>query len=455
VNLLRGCAWSGINRAAQEERRWLEDYLTVEQTVYTPSVGREVQRVSVLTPHGLFPAGLTGMVTSAAVGSGLQVALDDRRGDPPCAVDGSADLRWLRPYQLDAVRSVAAAGGGIVKIPTGGGKTEVFFGLTLALPCQWLFVVHRSDLVAQTARRYRARLGEVAGTFDSSGWRRGSSNVTVATFQSVMAARRHAPDKLEELLEGVHALNVDEVHAQPADTFYATSLLFESAYYRVGMSATPLDRSDLDTLRTVGAIGPVAHEMPAQELIDAGVLARPTIHVAVCNQPATNVNVTWRKVYEQLVVRSRARNELLAAMAERAEKPCLLFVDEADHAARLVVELSRRGMRAAFAHGGDSLEARRRKLEQLVAGRHDVLVCTVIFQEGIDVPELRSVVVAGGKSSAVATLQRLGRGMRCAAGKSEFQLWDVLDRGQSWLEAHADLRLRAYRREGHKVVKEF
>jgi superfamily II DNA or RNA helicase len=76
----------------------------------------------------------------------------------------------------------------------------------------------------------------------------------------------------------------------------------------------------------------------------------------------------------------------------------------------------------------------------------------VIFQEGIDIPALRSVIIGTGGKSTIASLQRIGRGMRMAEGKHEFEVWDVLDQGQKWLKAHALGRFQAYGREGHEVV---
>jgi superfamily II DNA or RNA helicase len=117
----------------------------------------------------------------------------------------------------------------------------------------------------------------------------------------------------------------------------------------------------------------------------------------------------------------------------------------------LVPLLEHYGLKTAFADGNDSLSMRQKKVEALVADQTDVLLCTGIFQEGLDIPRLRSVVQAQAKESAITVLQRMGRGMRIAAGKGDFELWDVFDEGQPILARHARSRRAAYEREGHEV----
>ena len=112
---------------------------------------------------------------------------------------------------------------------------------------------------------------------------------------------------------------------------------------------------------------------------------------------------------------------------------------------------ARVGIRAGYVHGAHTTEQREAAIAQLVDGRIDVLVCSVIFQEGVDIPALRSVVIAAGGQSSIAAIQRVGRGLRKAEGKTSCVVWEVNDRGQRWLEAHARARRLAYQAEGYEV----
>ena len=105
------------------------------------------------------------------------------------------------------------------------------------------------------------------------------------------------------------------------------------------------------------------------------------------------------------------------------------------------------------------LGVRRAAIRRLVHGDTDILIANVIFQEGIDIPELQSVVIAAGGKSTIAILQDVGRGMRKytaegAVAKSAFQVFDFADRGSAVLARHTRGRLEAYAVEKYPVIEE-
>jgi superfamily II DNA or RNA helicase len=119
--------------------------------------------------------------------------------------------------------------------------------------------------------------------------------------------------------------------------------------------------------------------------------------------------------------------------------------------------LENAGMRTEFVWGAHETWLRSKILDRLTHDKLDVVVCSSVFQQAIDVPELRAIVNGAGGASVIATLQRLGRGTRRAEGKDSFELWDIVDRGNRWLERHSRERIRAYEGEGYTVetVPEF
>jgi superfamily II DNA or RNA helicase len=109
------------------------------------------------------------------------------------------------------------------------------------------------------------------------------------------------------------------------------------------------------------------------------------------------------------------------------------------------------GINVELVDGKHATGARKTYIEALERGDLDVLICTVIFQEGVDIPDLQSVIIATGGASSIAAIQRMGRGMRKVAGKTTFEVWDIMDTGDKWLEKHSRERGRAYLDEGHEV----
>lgn len=245
-----------VVRADEDEIAWLSTYLSFEdarakyRTRGGPTDGR-FRMFNVLS--NTFPSGLLPLVRKGAVQEGVTVELADKR-TRPCEPDPAADLAWLRDYQQDAMRAIFEKGRGIIWMATGGGKGELPASLGRALPCRWLFLVHRSTLVEQTALRFEQRTGEPAGRIYEGRWL--EERVTFATFQTIAAALKKEDERASLLLQSVGGLVCDEAHVVAADMFYRIAMATPNAYWRIGLSATPLARGDKRSALVIAALGP-------------------------------------------------------------------------------------------------------------------------------------------------------------------------------------------------------
>lgn len=454
-----------IRSATVEEISWVRDFLTVDVEVFNGNRKEERSSTEAFSLFdellGTFPAGFGATLPKLAESAGFEVVVEDTR-ESVCAIDlDRAHVPWLRDYQWERLKDLVLRGPGILQGVGGSGKTEIMIALTRVLPCEWLYLVNRAELVKQTAERYRLRTGETAGVFEHGGWRKGTCNFTVASFQAVASADRrdqkgYAPKRrgdgtIASLFTEVEGLMVDECHALGAEGMFNTAQHFTAAYHRKGVSATALDREPRERLRIMGALGPIIAEITPKDMESLGVLTPARIRMVPLEQWCSIELSDWREVYSALVLTSERRNALVVAMVERALKPCLVFANELAHGRDLVQRILADGLRVEMVSGSDSTDDRTRKKERLASGETDVLVTTVVFQEGVDIPELASVVVATGQESSVATLQRLFRGTRKHESKPYFELWDVFDRGHHWTEKHAHGRAEAYESRGYTV----
>ena len=437
-----------LRRATADEQLWLKDYLTYKDPRAHFRYGGP-QNVYLLSAQHEFPAGFIPQITKAAKLEGFAVEVADRRGPPP-AHDPNADLGWLRDYQKRAVDLVEAKTRGILWLPTGAGKTEVAVGLTRAFPVPWLFVVHRKDLMHNAAERFNRRNAEHGLDLDDAacfgdGVYEVGERLTVASFQTL--ARR---------LDKPGGVMVDECHTLPADSFYRTLMKFDRAYYRIGLSGTPLARGDKRSLLSVAALGPVIYRIRPDTLIKLGVIAKPHIRMVPVEHDEAKVDAkTYQGTYSKAVIRSSPRNRAIVRAAKEAAKPALIFIQQTKHGEILKNRLTKAGLNADFVWGAGTSATRQRLVKALRYGDLDVLVCSSIFQEGVDIPELRAVVNAAGGKSNIAAIQRVGRGMRRPDDThATFEVWDFDDRGHKWLERHSRARIRAYAKEGYTVTIE-
>ncbi len=444
---------SKVTMATDVERSWLNEYLTYSDDRARYAMKSGDGKVRLFNQFDLsFPSGFVRGVRAAAHDDGFTVEVDDLRS-PPCEPDPEADLGWLRDYQRTAVDKAIAAKRGILWMPTGAGKTEVAAALARSLRCSWLFIVPQADLLYQTAERFTKRTGEEAGLVGDGVWT--EERFTVATFQTLAAAisGRSSLEKqaaAADLLGRVQGIIVDECHTLPADSVLAVVSKTRSAYWRFGLSGTPLARGDRKSLLAIGALGGIIHRIKPEVLIEAGALSRPTIRTVPVVQATTKP--TWQGAYGDLVVKSKQRNQTVVNMAVEAQKPAFVFVQHVKHGKILKPMLEAAGMRTDFVWGAHETWLRGKVLEKLQAGKLDVVVCSSVFQQAIDVPKLRAVINAAGGASVIATLQRIGRGTRVTEDKTTFEVWDIADRGNRWLERHTRERIGAYEGEGYAVT---
>lgn len=474
-----------VHNPSGRESRFLREYLSIpdERAKFATGNFGTKQRIHLYDSlNDLFPAGFTRRVMKAAKAEGISVQISDAR-TPPCSPDPDIALDWLRDYQLEAIDAVVKRTRGLLKLPTGAGKTEIAIGLALKIPTKWLFLVHKKDLLHQTVERYVKRVSGMTdldpeeldsarrltkhgdaemlgvGRIGDGEWFEGE-RFTVATFQTLARALKNKQSRNHQaalnLLASVGGVMVDEAHTLPADSFMSVAMATRNAYYRVGLSGTPLARTDKRSFVTVGVLGDIIYELKAVDLIERGLLAKPIIRMEPVHHIGLNnigqIPATFQGVYGKFIVRSATRNRAVVEACKLAKKPALVFVKEIKHGKILEERMRKAGIPVEFVFGNTDTPRRKSAIERLVRGEIEVLICSVIFQEGTDIPELESVVIASGGKSVIATLQRIGRGMRKAEGKGDtFEVWDFEDIGVRMLENHSKQRRRAYEKEGYRI----
>jgi superfamily II DNA or RNA helicase len=283
------------------------------------------------------------------------------------------------------------------------------------------------------------------------------------TFQKLHLMLKKDPIGTRRMLARFDALIVDETHSVSAATFFAVCEACP-AYYRFGLSATPFERSDNKSAPLLSMFGGLVYRKTEGELSKEinPVTGYPYLPVAVIKmvrfEQAPVFLGKWDLAYKMQVVRNPARNDLVAAMAASAKKPCLVLFSALDHGNLLKNRLDDMGFRVEKVDAKASTSQRLDVIKRLNSGDIDIVVASRVFNVGVDVPELRSVVIAAAMQSAVQTIQRVGRGMRLTKTKRSFEVWDVLDWGENftkargaWVAKHAHQRLKTYRKRGHDV----
>lgn len=418
-----------------------------------------------------FPAGLWSKVEKQIKAAKVEYAVEHEPTPPDRYQPLSADPQKvaLRPYQQTALASAIENPRGIIQMATGGGKTMLAAHILRRLDRPAMFFVHTLDLLYQAARVFERELGREIGILgDGQATLR---PITVATIQTVANAcsgtrltrKPRAEEEEEEereerpvhfddatrrevidFLESVPVVIFDECHHVPAETFYKIAMRTVAARRRYGLSATPW-RDDGADLMLEAALGPCLHETRASDLIDAGYLVRPLIQMLPAPIVAVRRRGDYHDCYTAAIVENRERNRVIAARARAwagEGRSVLILVAQVAHGLQLAELLPE----ARFAHGGLESELRRQYLGELEQKLRPILIATTLADEGLDVPTLDGLILAGGGKSQTRAFQRIGRVLRPAEGKTEARVLDFLD-DAPWLRNHSQARLALYRQE--------
>jgi superfamily II DNA or RNA helicase len=205
----------------------------------------------------------------------------------------------------------------------------------------------------------------------------------------------------------------------------------------------------------IAALGKVIYSVKAKTLIDRGVLAAPLITMVPVKQVASKGSREdgFHGVYDEIISSSEARNDAIINIVRGAPKPCMVFVKIIEHGKLLKKLMEQAGISCEFVWGNTKGPAREAAITRLERGDAEVMIASVVFQEGVDIPSLESVVIGSGGKSVIAALQRIGRGMRTNQGaKTTFQVFDILDMGTPMMERHARRRMNTYVRESYQTT---
>jgi superfamily II DNA or RNA helicase len=360
----------------------------------------------------------------------------------------------------------------LLRAPTGSGKGEVVAGIAVAAPsARILILTPRATLVNDLRDRVERRAGRTVyalGTFPDPD----QPCVQIATYskaaQMASGALGIKPKSRAKPTDGDNDLVVepgeptrdwremteeerqatialfnsfdtiicDEAHVVAASSYYRVIRLCNNAYYRIGLSATPTERTDGKNLYIIGAFSDIATLAEFDALIERKDISDYAVEwtkVPPMERPDT-IPKSFAAQYHVAIVANEIRNRLILRKAYVAPKPTIVFCERLDHAERLYTQWTEKVTSpAVYVTGEVSKAARESIIADAKSGKVEVIFATKVFAEGIDIPNLASVVNAGGLKAPIPLLQKIGRAMRVTESKDTFVLYDFED-SQPWLK---------------------
>lgn len=343
----------------------------------------------------------------------------------------------LRYYQNDSLELCIVTEQGLVRAPTGGGKTVLALAAAAALKQPTLVIMRDSNLMKQWLAEAQERLGmspKEIGILKGGRKLKVGKRLTLALQQTLSSASF----PLAELDPLIGAVIVDEVQLVASRTFQRV-VDGLSARYRLGVTADETRKDRMEFI-TYDVFGEVLYTITREQLEEDGFVVPVRVRLVPTDFPgawyrdASAADKDFGQLIDQMAVDERREAllvDLVKKVVGRKETPLFVFSQRTEHASQLADKrLFHAGVQCGLMIGGDS-NARRfdEDKRQLLEGALPVAAGTYqALGVGLNVPGVRAGVMALPIGNNPQFFNQVrGRVCRASKGKEEgilYVLWD-------------------------------
>ena len=227
---------------------------------------------------------------------------------------------------------------------------------------------------------------------------------------------------------------VDEFHHAAAPTYRGLLAHFRPRFL-LGLTATPerTDQSDLLSLCDDNLV----YTRNLFDGVELGLLC-PFTYYGIQDKTVDYREIPWRNgrfdpnaLSAKLATLSRARHAL-THWRDKAQRRTLAFCVSTAHADFMAERFKQEGIRSAAVYRGSVLD-RGAALDQLGRGDLEVLFSVDLFNEGVDLPAIDTVMMLRPTESKILFLQQLGRGLRRHPEKERLVVLDFIGNHKGFL----------------------
>lgn len=349
----------------------------------------------------------------------------------------------VRPYpyqrdmleRLEVEREVHDRHQNLLVAATGTGKTVIAaidyrnLRRKLGRDLRLLFVAHRREILEQSLRKYQEVLDDA--NFGESLHSNEIPENWTHVFASVQSLHprtleRLAPDHFDIIV-------IDEFHHGTAPTYRRIIDHFTPTEL-LGLTATP-ERMDGLSIQDEFFDGRIAAEMRLWEALENDLLS--PFHYFGISDSTDMTAITWKrgsydtKDLSNLFTGNDARARLVVrAVQDKVTDPgamrALGFCVSVEHARYMAGFFRRAGFNAVALSSDTPKDERKAALAELKSGSMQVIFSVDLFNEGLDVPDVDTLLLLRPTSSATVFLQQLGRGLRRSEGKAVLTVLDFI-----------------------------
>ena len=342
--------------------------------------------------------------------------------------------------KLEAERTVRGYTRNLVVAATGTGKTVIsaldykrFRKQNPDKPCRLLFVAHREEILKQSMYTFRAVLKDANfGEMFVGSYKPESIDnlfISIQTFNSQDFTAKTTPEFYDYII-------VDEFHHAAAPT-YQKLLAYYQPRILLGLTATPERMDGKSVLPYFN--NRIAAEIRLPEAIDRKLLC-PFQYFGVTDTVDLDT-IKWSaggydkgelsKIYTLSGAMANRRADLVVSallkyVTDIDDVKGLGFCVSIEHAEFMCRYFNEHHIPSMFLTGHSPEEERKTAKQRLVAGEVRFIFVVDIYNEGVDIPEVNTVLFLRPTESLTVFLQQLGRGLRLAEDKECLTVLDFI-----------------------------
>lgn len=298
-----------------------------------------------------------------------------------------------------------------------------------------LFIVHREEILEQSIATFRSvledeKFGELWVGSHQPSFKSELNHlfVSIQTFNS-------NKERFQRLGENHYDfIIIDEAHHSTAESYRQLFTMFRPKIL-LGLTATP-ERADGKSLLP-DFNNRIAAEMRLPEAINR-LLLSPFQYFCIGDKTVDLSQVKWSaaagsydedELFRKLNTEGRLNLILRTIphyLSDEHRCHALCFCCRKEHAEDTASGLRRAGYSAEALTSDDSPEDRKKKITRFKGGEINYLCVVDIFNEGVDIPGIDTVLFLRPTKSLTVFLQQLGRGLRLAPGKDCLTVLDYV-----------------------------
>ncbi len=336
--------------------------------------------------------------------------------------------------QLEIERSVHGFYRNLVVAATGTGKTMVaafdYLRLNKEMPqSRLLFLAHREEILKQSCKTYRAVLKDANfGEY----WVAGS---TPSRYEHVFASIQtlNAGSKFNELpRDHFDVIVLDETHHSASDSYQRILGHFEPKVL-LGLTATPERMDGKSILEDFD--NRIAYEIRLNQAIEQNLLC--PFHYFGVSDDVDLSNMKWQsgkyvtRDLSATYIGDHVRDRAILSAVNRyisdlhAVKGLGFCVDQV-HAKHMAKVFNQVGIKSEALDANSSRQDRHTIQNRLKSGEIKFIFVVDLYNEGVDLPYVNTVLFLRPTESATIFIQQLGRGLRLYEDKEVLTVLDFI-----------------------------